>query len=134
MAETTGPIVHTIGNGAGRAILGDIAVSAHTAPKTTKSAARATVRFAGVFVEYSPGAKTPDLTPEGAVRVSGSTMASAVEAKAILQAWSAPSFVGAPDLAKMADAAAAGDPSTARGDPGQRTQAAAAPAGRATPS
>ena len=110
MAENTtavGPIVHRIGDGAGRSILGDVSVSAFTAAKTKKSAARATLKFVGVFVEYEAGASTPTLAPDGTVRVSGTTTASAVEATAILRAWAVSSFVGAPDLAALADAAAA---------------------------
>lgn len=109
MAENTtavGPIVSSIGDGAGRSILGDVSVSAFTAAKTKKSAARETLKFVGVLVEYEAGAATPTLAPDGAVRVSGSTTASAAEAAAILRTWAVSSFVGAPQVAALADAAA----------------------------
>jgi len=103
---STGPVVHDVGDAKGRVLFGVMTPEAFTTAKSKKSGeARATLKLAGAFVTYAPSAKVPTLDDKGQPKVHASMTLDADEAAATLRAWGVASFVGAPQIAALLDAA-----------------------------
>ena len=103
-----------IGGAKGRGLFGACTASQATVKTGPEGAKvkRRTLRLLGAFVEYAPGAKSPTVNDEGAVRVHGSTTLDAAEVDAMLASLGASSLddeAVARLIVAINDAAASGE-------------------------